>query len=250
MPSQKALQTKRSLVKHRTNAAPGSRPKKAGGFKVGPTNLPDGAYLGKAKKLKAELIHKAKVKKAYYKQLEREGGAPQRPDHRGRGDDGGADDDGGNDDPDAVFVPGGRFAPDDDEIDFLAEAEKRARSRAGPPPPQTSDDDGPSTAASASRSAPRRDGKEASTARPDQRQRKHKPLPHPVAKPKQPAPVEDASSKKPVDTRTKEEKLADRARNKELWNKKSASREGQKRGQPDLSARMEVMLNKIKRGQQ
>ncbi|KAN0061823.1 hypothetical protein ACQY0O_005816 [Thecaphora frezii] len=241
MPSQKALQTKRSLVKHRTNTNPGAKPKKAGGFKVGPTNLPDGAYLGKAKKIKADLIHKAKVKKAYFKQLQREGGAGSQAAGSGQTQDGG--DDGENEDPDAVFLPGGKFAPEDDNVDFLAEAENRARSRAGPPPPSDSSSSSRRPKPSPSSLFDRRQ-----SSKPGQRSRTHKPLPHPLPKPKQPAPTNEAANKKPVDLRTKEEKLADRKRKQELWNKKSASATGRKRGQPDLSARMEVMLDKIKRG--
>jgi len=63
---------KRSVVKHRTR---GSEPHKKGGFHVGATNVPNGAYIGRAKKHKEALIHKAKVKKAYYKMLDREKGA-------------------------------------------------------------------------------------------------------------------------------------------------------------------------------
>ncbi|KAE8225681.1 hypothetical protein CF319_g1614 [Tilletia indica] len=44
-----------------------------GGFRVGPAHAPAGSYLGKAKKLKEELIQKAKTKKAYYAQLKRDG---------------------------------------------------------------------------------------------------------------------------------------------------------------------------------
>ncbi|KAI9846575.1 MAG: hypothetical protein M1837_003816 [Sclerophora amabilis] len=47
------------------------------GFTVGPANLPDGTYrrkdlTGTAQKIKKDLIHKAKVKKAYAKVKERE----------------------------------------------------------------------------------------------------------------------------------------------------------------------------------
>ncbi|KAE8148931.1 hypothetical protein BDV25DRAFT_157259 [Aspergillus avenaceus] len=41
--------------------------KKKKGFSVGPANLPDGTYRRKTQKLKADLIQKAKVKKAYAK---------------------------------------------------------------------------------------------------------------------------------------------------------------------------------------
>lgn len=55
------------------SAAP--EPKKRKGFRVGPENLPDGAWRRKNTKIKHELIHKAKVKKDYAKvkaELERE----------------------------------------------------------------------------------------------------------------------------------------------------------------------------------
>lgn len=41
--------------------------KKRKGFSVGPANLPDGTYRRKTQKIKADLIQKAKVKKAYAK---------------------------------------------------------------------------------------------------------------------------------------------------------------------------------------
>ncbi|KAA6408518.1 MAG: hypothetical protein FRX48_07600 [Lasallia pustulata] len=46
------------------------KPKKA--FSVGPANLPDGTYRRKVKKIKQDLIHKAKVKKSYVKIKQRE----------------------------------------------------------------------------------------------------------------------------------------------------------------------------------
>ncbi|KAI9923798.1 hypothetical protein ASPWEDRAFT_500525 [Aspergillus wentii DTO 134E9] len=41
--------------------------KKKKGFSVGPANLPDGTYRRKTQKIKSDLIHKAKIKKAYAK---------------------------------------------------------------------------------------------------------------------------------------------------------------------------------------
>lgn len=195
MPSQKSLQTKRSFVKHRTNSGgAGWQDKKKGGFRVGPTNLPDGAYLGKAKKIKAELIHKAKVKKAYFgkiKQREQQGAGSALPGVP-------ADDD------------LGKFKPEGEDVLSLVE---RKSARRKPRARKTANESDESSL------------------------KKNKNVPAP--QPEQP--------KKPVDTRTHEEKVADRKRKQQLWNKKSGSAEGRKRGQPDLSARMEVMLDKIKR---
>ncbi|PLB36445.1 uncharacterized protein BDW47DRAFT_108611 [Aspergillus candidus] len=57
-----------------------SQIKKRKGFSVGPENLPDGTYRRKAQKIKADLIQKAKVKKAYAKiKAAQEADAPRKP---------------------------------------------------------------------------------------------------------------------------------------------------------------------------
>ncbi|KAI3398019.1 hypothetical protein diail_9996 [Diaporthe ilicicola] len=68
------------------DGAPAAAPaaKKRKGFRVGPENLPDGAWRRKNTKIKHELIHKAKVKKDYAKvktelQKERERERGERP---------------------------------------------------------------------------------------------------------------------------------------------------------------------------
>ncbi|CBF88362.1 hypothetical protein AN1000.2 [Aspergillus nidulans FGSC A4] len=55
----------------------GQANKKRKGFSVGPANLPDGTYRRKTQKIKADLIQKAKVKKAYAKIKAAELAAPQ-----------------------------------------------------------------------------------------------------------------------------------------------------------------------------
>ncbi|KAM0240635.1 hypothetical protein ACHAPO_002536 [Fusarium lateritium] len=57
--------------KEGTSAAPEAQKPKHG-FRVGPENLPDGPWRRKVTKVKKELIHKAKVKKAYAKIKARE----------------------------------------------------------------------------------------------------------------------------------------------------------------------------------
>ncbi|PWN53462.1 hypothetical protein IE53DRAFT_372997 [Violaceomyces palustris] len=217
---------KRSVVKHKTNSKPFSssssssssadaqgKRKRAGGFKVGPSNLPDGAYLGKAKKIKADLIAKAKVKKAYFKELERQGKGKAK------------EHDPPSSSSDPFFLPfdpndQGRFAP---EVGSSAAAGGRGGGGRG------------------------------SYMRKPRVHTKHKPLPHPKLRSvdggDRQKDGDEKRKEKVIDTRTKEEKLAERKRRNDLWNKKSGSVEGRRRGQPDLSARMEVMLEKIK-GQQ
>ncbi|KAF9870055.1 hypothetical protein CkaCkLH20_12414 [Colletotrichum karsti] len=53
-----------------SDAQKSKKPRK--GFRVGPENLPDGPWRRKIEKKKAELIHKAKIKKQYAKIKERE----------------------------------------------------------------------------------------------------------------------------------------------------------------------------------
>lgn len=50
-----------------TDAHDEASTKKRKGFSVGPANLPDGTYKRKTQKIKADLIQKAKVRKAYAK---------------------------------------------------------------------------------------------------------------------------------------------------------------------------------------
>ncbi|KAI2617008.1 hypothetical protein GGS26DRAFT_577454 [Hypomontagnella submonticulosa] len=50
------------------------------GFRVGPENLPDGPWRRKVDKIKRDLIHKAKVKKAYKKIKAAEQAASSKPD--------------------------------------------------------------------------------------------------------------------------------------------------------------------------
>ena len=169
---------KRSVVKHRTR---GSEPHKKGGFHVGATNVPNGAYIGRAKKHKEALIHKAKVKKAYYKMLDREkGAAPVEA---------------------SPIQDVGRFASENEQEE--SSAPRAAAGRA-----------------------------------PSQRKKK---LPYFYTPPKQPR-------EKAQPQRTREQALDEREARRKLWNRKSPSRLGRERGQPDLGARMQVMLDKIQRG--
>lgn len=215
--------TKKQLVKHRTSATP-SNGKKTGGFQVGPKHLPDGAYLGKHKRIKAELIHKAKVKKEYYKQLKQDkagaaGGTSSNAvplGTRGSAAEGSNDDDSNL--PFALPKDQGRFAPenDDDESTQLDLALSGGKQDLRP------------------RKTP---GKGKSK----------KPLPHPL--PKAAIPREE-EAEKVRDARSKEEKEQDRLKRNKMWNKPSGSRTGQARGQPNLGARMEMMLDKIRKSNQ
>jgi len=59
------MAVKRSRDDAASVAGPSAKKKK--GFSVGPAHLPDGTYRRKVQKIKKDLIHKAKVKKAYAK---------------------------------------------------------------------------------------------------------------------------------------------------------------------------------------
>lgn len=210
--------SKKQLVKHRTSATP-SNGKKTGGFQVGPKHLPDGAYLGKHKRIKAELIHKAKVKKEYYKQLKQDkaqsGSSGTNANAAPLGQRGSA---AGSAElesalPFSLPKDQGRFAPEngDDEAQQSDLALFGAKQDLRP------------------KRAPKGKGK--------------KPLPHPLPKPA----ARRDEEERVRDTRTKEEKEQERLKQNKLWNKPSGSRTGQARGQPNLSARMDVMLDKIRK---
>ncbi|KAJ1585004.1 hypothetical protein NDA12_006003 [Ustilago hordei] len=210
--------TKKQLVKHRTSATP-TNGKKSGGFQVGPKHLPDGAYLGKHKRIKAELIHKAKVKKGYYKQLKQDksGGSGTNANAAPLGTRGRAAAAPNDDGPALPFTlpkDQGRFAleiggeGDNAGLDLVLSGSKQDL-------------------------RPRREGKGKSK----------KPLPHPLPKPVQ----KESGEEKVRDTRSKEEKEQERLKKNKMWNKPSGSRTGQARGQPNLGARMEVMLDKIRK---
>ncbi|CBQ72037.1 conserved hypothetical protein [Sporisorium reilianum SRZ2] len=214
--------TKKQLVKHRTSATP-SNGKKTGGFQVGPKHLPDGAYLGKHKRIKAELIHKAKVKKEYYKQIKQDkasgaSGTSSNAAPLGKRGSGAAalkNDDSNL--PFALPTDQGRFAPENgaDGNDESAQLDLALSGGKQDLRPR----------------------------RPPGKGKGKKPLPHPLPK----AVVKPAEEEKARDTRSKEEKEQDRLKKNKMWNKPSGSRTGQARGQPNLGARMEVMLDKIRK---
>lgn len=147
--------------------------------------------ISTAKKHKADLIHKAKVKKAYYKMLKHEGGPEES--------------EGVDLEPSKQDL--GRFAPENDEEDGLETLQPREE---------------------------REPAKEPTS--------KPKKLPYFYKPPKK----KDATAK-PVPKRTKEEAIEEREARREKWNRKSPSRLGRQRGQPDLGARVEVMLERIQR---
>lgn len=210
--------TKRQLVKHRTTT---SGPKKSGGFQVGPKHLPDGAYLGKQKRIKAELIHKAKVKKEYYKQIRQGKAAEGSATTTNATPLGNKDDVEDNDVVESGSLP---FALPSDKGRFAAENE---------------DDDGLEEQLVFANSKP--------DLRPKKEKKKTaRPLPHPPVRPRS-SQADHQEEDQQRDTRTKEQKDQDRERKNKLWNKPSGSRTGKNRGQPNLTARMEVMLDKIRK---
>ncbi|WFD42070.1 hypothetical protein MPSI1_000708 [Malassezia psittaci] len=186
---------KRSVVKHRTRSSPDK--KHRSGFQTGATNVPNGAYIGRAKKLKADLIHKAKVKKAYSKlQHSKQAGQHTSERYESEGDE--------TEPQEQPIQDLGRFAPENPEDDLLERiSRKDERPRAEP------------------------------------KQKTRKKLPYFIA------PDKEKESREEKPRRTREEALSQREKRHAMWNKKSPSERGRARGQPDLGARMQVMLEKI-----
>ncbi|KDN36093.1 hypothetical protein K437DRAFT_260233 [Tilletiaria anomala UBC 951] len=265
---------------------------KGTGFKVGPANAPDGSYLGKAKRIKTDLIEKAKIKQAYYKHLERTGAPTRGPctetssktrlskkkrnsffasqyendvGTSGDDDDREASDSNNTEGPprsrqvshgatevggyegSSVKMDQGRFALEEaDELLSKAEQLTRRSTRAcaGPPGDTVDDNDIENSAY---------------RARPDRRHRQQ--LQNRKAKAARAAPFEDTrtslsaqvhgTSRRPHLTAEEQEAARGEARQRRekhhaLWTKPSRSRTGRERGQPNLGARMKVMLNRIK----
>lgn len=78
--------------------------------------------------------------------------------------------------------------------------------------------------------------------------RKARAGPAPPSEPSPPAPTPAARRRPQYASR--EEALEARAKRQEKWNQTSKSVQGSRRGQPDLGARMDVLLDKIKSSQE
>lgn len=156
---------------------------------------PDGSHTS-AKKHKAELIHKAKVKRAYFKMLQKD--EPTSSTHLE------------SDEPHDL----GRFASEDQTNGK-----------------QSGETMYPTTSASAQAS--------------DGTGKRKKKLPYFY----RPSSTHTESQPREVTkpSRTREQALEERNARRALWHRTSPSRLGKQRGQPDLGARMQVMLDKIQR---
>ncbi|PWN43554.1 hypothetical protein IE81DRAFT_322407 [Ceraceosorus guamensis] len=215
---------KRKYVQHKTksgaNIAPlgpgrdGKTGGRGGGFKVGPAHAPDGSYLGKAKKRKAQLIENAKVKAAYYA---RHGGRDTTRREQERKVDGESQSLAG---PSAASL--GRFAPEDEDTKRLIEqAEKQPEIRlkqAKPPRDAVTQDNG----STVRRADPEGDS--------DSKQQKEGGV----------SQRSDASSARSKGS-SREEALQDRKRRSSLGGKVN------RKGQPNLGARVGLLLDKLQR---
>ncbi|KAJ1333518.1 hypothetical protein MN608_03509 [Microdochium nivale] len=106
--------TKRPATTSEGPAAASSAAKKPRkGFRVGPDNLPDGAWKRKVDRIKKDLIHKAKVRKAYKKVRATELGDKPRRAHSSKRHN---DKPSGHDDDDEEKVRGGDASDTDDEM--------------------------------------------------------------------------------------------------------------------------------------
>jgi hypothetical protein len=225
---------KRNVVKHQTSATYSNRHTAArkegtnvkgkgkGGFKVGPSHAPDGAYLGRAKKIKADLIEKAKVKKRYYKEI-------------------GKDSVGLQEDQDRLALEQnrdeGRFAsPRGGGVDglLLLEDQRRAQSvrrRAN--------------GADGEDNLSRREKSQREAVKEAERRSKESiqgGSSHTIAK------KADASAKEAHSQSALDDRKSQREKRNAQWNAKSGSATGRQRGQPNLGTRMGLLLDKIKRG--
>ncbi|UZJ53873.1 hypothetical protein CBS101457_003193 [Exobasidium rhododendri] len=229
--------SKRSIVKHGTNKAYhtaqrksqggaitganstslGERSKGKGksGFQVGPKHAPDGAYLGRAKKIKADLIEKAKIKKRYFKSVKGD-------DERGVGQAVESDD--------LLNRDEGKFAPErgveeERSDDILFQMRNR---------------DLPASSASAVQADNKARGIREKKKRTPEAKAEEADSQR-IARKAGASPFKDGGL-------SKEERLQLRDKKQEKWNSQSGSQTGRQRGQPNLGARMDLLLEKIKQG--
>ncbi|KAK0540583.1 hypothetical protein OC835_000600 [Tilletia horrida] len=299
MVSEKQLK-KRKLVAHPTASgqsgrvsAGGGRGGKSskyggGGFRVGPAHAPAGSYLGKAKKIKEELIQKAKTKKAYYAQLKREGlPVPERRSARGAGA-GSVREDAffqhGSDDEEDGGGVGDRDGGDDEDGDEGGESEppSRAEGRFALSGPASGDAHDEASTSQSEHAAldplgvleQRRAARMAAGQRKSKRQlaaerereqqdeeaqlskkRKRDSLSsssgplvmhrHFASAPSSSNATEDTTTSRPDKKKATTKNPEARQRQREAWQRPSGSAQGRARGQPDLGARVGVMLEKI-----
>ncbi|WVW82756.1 hypothetical protein I302_104767 [Kwoniella bestiolae CBS 10118] len=236
------------ITKKQKEAGKTAKPKpkaRSGGFQVKPSRAPKDAYMGKAQKIKADLIQRAKMKKSYAKVLKAEGmdsgrlgdGSRRRNERpseseqqqRGRGK--------------------GKGRAENENEGVIDEEQRRLEARAGPAPGSGS---GPSR--------PFKMNKSRSNGSLRDRDRS----PHQPRQPSPPKKIRALSiSPPPPPSSTAQpvlgEKKSFREMKKEAFSKYHRPREqasmsisgngtgrGNKRGQPNMNARMGLLLEKIK----
>lgn len=176
-----------------------------------------------AKKIKADLIEKAKVKKRYFKEVER---------HKGRTT--------GDAEP---CLPQeqdqGKFAPEEgasDGLELLAMHRSSMRRR--------------NEDANGSKQPSKREQVQREAARNAERESMKRiqggfmHVDEPVSKEQQ----QQKQQQIGYDRLTDEERKEQRRKRQEKWHAESGSNTGRSRGQPNLGARMDLLLDKIKRG--
>lgn len=240
------------------SAAPEAKKRK--GFRVGPENLPDGAWRRKNTKIKHELIHKAKVKKEYAKvkaelQKERESQEhkpattaaaaeePQiHPDRQQRMDDDQLDRQHVNPERQA-FLDGERAAP-------------RRRARREEPAPEEAqgeqaDDDATNTKPPTSTTQPTEPTSPQHDPKPRHERRKRRPDYYDKAREEGSRKKAEAEAKKAEAERREQERarsIDERERTRRAMLKAEGfSASGKPRGKPKLGRESKVLLDKVKR---
>lgn len=235
--------------------APSAAPeaKKRKGFRVGPDNLPDGAWRRKNTKIKHELIHKAKVKKDYAKvkaelQKEKDKEAQEKPSA-------------GTEEP--QIHPDRQQRMDDDQLDrqhVNPERQALLDGEAAPLPRRQARTERPAPADSEQEGEQQGEHEHTSTAQPaapsagpKPRRERHKRRPDYYDK----ALEEGQRKKEEAEARAaeKERREQERARSiderertrRAMLKAKGFSASGKRRGPPKLGRESKVLLDKVKR---
>lgn len=181
-----------------------------------------------AKKLKADLIEKAKIKKKYFKEHAKFATEDQSENTFTERDEG-------------RFAPEKGIEGERDGFDLI-EAEKASQRRRRK--------EGQESSEGGNTMSKRKQAKAEATkaAEMESKKRLLGGTMHADRDEKEGSGFEPKAFDKSKENETSEQRKEERQKRQDKWNSKSGSRTGRQRGQPNLGARMDLLLDKIKRG--
>ncbi|WWD09820.1 hypothetical protein V865_007948 [Kwoniella europaea PYCC6329] len=237
------------ITKKQKEAGKAPKPKpqgraRSGGFQVKPSRAPKDAYMGKAQKIKADLIQRAKMKKSYAKILKAEGMDSGRlgDGSRRRNERSSESDSKSN----GRWKGKGRGGNEEDQ-GGVDEEQKRLEARAGPAPGS-----GYSSGSRPEKSSRLNRSRSNNSLRDKPPHQANKPSPPKkiralsLSPPPPPSIPQNVPAEKKSFRELKKEAFSKYHRPKDALSAGGTVGKGSKRGQPNMNARMGLLLEKIK----